>query len=182
MITPRKTLLIRETISADEFGRPCAPVARVAALAVIANPYARRAADDLSELFDAGRALGERLFPEAAALLPGPPVSYGKAALVGAAGEMEHGGAVIHPTLGAPMRAALGGGAALIPSNAKVGGPGASLDVPLGHKDEAWSFDHFDTMTVMVADAPRPDEIVLVMAVADGGRVRPRCGDGPIRD
>ncbi|HKK35448.1 MAG TPA: amino acid synthesis family protein, partial [Paracoccaceae bacterium] len=63
-----------------------------------------------------------------------------------------------------------------------IGAAGAALDLPLGHKDEAWSFDHFDTMTVMVADAPRPDEILLVMGVADGGRPNPRCGDGPIRD
>ncbi|MEM1315939.1 MAG: amino acid synthesis family protein, partial [Pseudomonadota bacterium] len=99
-----------------------------------------------------------------------------------AAGDLEHGGALIHPRLGKPMRAAVGGGAALIPSNAKIGALGACLDVPLGHKDEAWSFDHFDTLTVTVADAPRADEILLVMAVADGGRPRPRCGDGPIAD
>ncbi|MEL6209413.1 MAG: amino acid synthesis family protein, partial [Pseudomonadota bacterium] len=97
---------------------------------------------------------------EAVALLGGAPVSYGKAAIVGLAGAMEHGGAMIHPRLGKPMRAAVGGGAALIPSNAKVAAAGTPIDLPLGHKDEAWSFDHFDTMTVMVADAPRPDEIV----------------------
>ena len=84
--------------------------------------------------------------------------------------------------LGKPMRAAVGGGKALIPSNAKVASIGAAIDVPLGHKDEAWSFDHFDTITVMVADAPRPDEIVLCMAVADGGRPHPRVGSGPITD
>ena len=80
------------------------------------------------------------------------------------------------------MRSAVGGGKALIPSNAKVAGAGVSIDLPLGHKDEAWSFDHFDTMTVMVADAPRPDEIVLCMAVSDGSRPHPRVGSGPITD
>src|SRR5690606_24658778 len=100
--------------------------------------------------------------------------SYGKGALVGTAGEMEHGGACIHPMLGKPMRAALGGGQAIIPSNVKLAPPGASLDLPLGHKDNVWSFDHFDTVTVAIADAPRPDEIVVVMGIADGGRPWPR--------
>ena len=95
---------------------------------------------------------------------------------------MEHGGAVLHPKLGKPMRAAVGGGKALIPSNAKVAAAGVPIDLPLGHKDEAWSFDHFDTMTLMVGDAPRPDEIVLCMAVADGGRPHPRVGSAPITD
>ena len=81
--------------------------------------------------------------------------------------------------LGKPMRAAIGGGKAVIPSNVKVGSVGATLDVPLGHKDEPWSFDHFDTMTVMLADAPRPDEILVVVALADGGRALPRCGQAP---
>ena len=80
------------------------------------------------------------------------------------------------------MRAAVGGGKSLIASNVKVAAMGAAIDLPLGHKDDAWSFDHFDTMTVMVADAPRPDEIVLCMAVADGGRAHPRVGSAPITD
>ena len=78
------------------------------------------------------------------------------------------------------MRAAIGGGKAVISSNVKVAAAGASLDVPLGHKDDSWSFPHFDTITVSVADAPRPKEIV-VMAIADGGRLRNRCGTDPIR-
>ena len=73
------------------------------------------------------------------------------------------------------MRAAVGGGKAVIPSNVKVGPPGTVIDVPLGHKDEPWSFDHFDTLSLSVADSPRPHEIMVVMAVADGGRVNPRC-------
>ena len=77
------------------------------------------------------------------------------------------------------MRAAIGG-KAVISSNVKVAAAGASLDVPLGHKDDSWSFPHFDTITVSVADAPRPKEIV-VMAIADGGRLRNRCGTDPIR-
>jgi hypothetical protein len=104
-------------------------------------------------------------------------VSYGKGALVGVDGEMEHGGACVHPMLGKPMRAAVGGGKAVI----KIAAAGASLDVPLGHKDDSWSFPHFDTITVSVADAPRPNEILVVMAIADAGRLRNRCGTEPIR-
>ncbi len=178
----RKTLLIRETIEMDGMGKACDPIVRVAAIAVLRNPFAGKHVEDLSPLFDMGGALGERLMGEAVAALKGAPVSYGKAALVGVDGDLEQGGAMIHPKLGKPMRAAVGGGKALIASNAKVGAVGASIDLPLGHKDEAWSFDHFDTMTLMVGDAPRPDEIVLCMAVADGGRPHPRVGNAPITD
>jgi Amino acid synthesis len=83
--------------------------------------------------------------------------------------------------LGRPMRAAIGGGRAVISSNVKVAAAGASLDVPLGHKDDSWSFPHFDTITVSVADAPRPNEILVVMAIADGRRLQNRCGTEPIR-
>jgi hypothetical protein len=94
---------------------------------------------------------------------------------------MEHGGACVHPMLGKPMRSAVGGGKAVISSNVKIAAAGASLDVPLGHKDEPWSFEHFDTITVSLEGAPRPDEIVVVMAIADGGRLNNRCGTEPIR-
>ena len=178
----RKTLILKETIETDGVGKVCAPITRVVAMAVVRNPFAGRFVEDLSPLFDIGGALGERLIGEAVAALAGTPISYGKAAIVGAAGDLEHGGAMIHPKLGKPMRAAVGGGKALIASNAKIANVGSSIDVPLGHKDEAWSFDHFDTITVSVADAPRADEIVLCMAVADGGRPHPRVGSGPITD
>lgn len=178
----RKTTIIQETVETDNFGHPCDPITRVAALAIVKNPFANAYVEDLSELFDAGGQLGETLSADAVSLLKKPPVSYGKAALVGMAGDVEHGAAMIHPRLGKPMREAVGGGKALIPSNAKVVAPGTPMDIPLGHKDEAWSFDHFDTMTVMIADAPRADEIVLCVAVADAGRVNPRVGKGPITD
>ena len=176
----RKTMIIKETIEADGFGKACDPITRVVAVAVIQNPFAGRFVDDLSPLFDVSGQLGERLMGDAVDMLAGSPISYGKAAIVGVDGEMEHGGAVLHPKLGKPMRAAVGGGKALIPSNAKVAAAGVPIDLPLGHKDEAWSFDHFDTMTVMVADAPHPDEIMLCMAVSDGPRPHPRVGSGPI--
>jgi len=178
----RKSILIIETVEADGVGEPCDPIIRVAAIAVIKNPFAGQFVHDLSPLFDLGGELGEHLMTEAVGMLAGQPVSYGKAAIVGVAGDLEHGGAMIHPKLGKPMRAAVGGGKALIPSNAKVAAAGTPIDLPLGHKDEAWSFDHFDTMTLMVADAPRPDEIVMCMAVSDGARPHPRVGSGPIAD
>jgi hypothetical protein len=177
----RKTLIGVETVHATMGEVLPKPIRRVVGLAVIANPFAGRYVADLSPLFHAGREIGERLMPELAAALGGPAVSYGKAALVGAAGEMEHGGACIHPMLGKPMRAAIGGGQAVIPSNVKLGAPGATIDIPLGHKDDVWSFDHFDTLTAMIADAPRADEIVIALALADGGRAHPRCGSGPVR-
>ena len=182
----RKTMIIKEVIEADGTGKACDPITRVVAMAVVQNPFARPAAngfvEDLSPLYDISGQLGERLMAEAVALLSGAAVSYGKAAIVGVAGDLEQGGAMIHPKLGKPMRAAVNGGKALIPSNAKVAARGTPIDLPLGHKDEAWSFDHFDTITVMIADAPRPDEIVLCMGVADGGRPHPRLGSAPILD
>lgn len=178
----RKTVLIREVIETDDVGQKCDAIVRVVAAAVIRNPFAGRFVEDLSPLFDISGQLGSRLMDEAVGMLSGAPVSYGKAAIVGTAGDVEHGGAMIHPKLGKPMRLAVGGGKALIPSNAKVAAAGTPIDLPLGHKDDAWSFDHFDTMTVMVAGAPRPDEIVLCMAVADGGRPHPRVGTRPITD
>lgn len=178
----RKTLVIKETIESDGVGKTCAPIVRVVAGAVIQNPFAGRFVEDLSPLFDIGGQLGEQLMGDAVGLLSGPPVSYGKGAIVGIAGDLEHGGALIHPKLGKPMRAAVGGGKALIPANAKVAAAGTPIDLPLGHKDDPWSFDHFDTMTVALSDAPRPEEIVLLMAVTDGGRPHPRVGSGPITD
>ena len=178
----RKTMTIKEVIETDSMGQACDPIVRVVAMAVVENPFAGSHVEDLSPLFDMGGQLGERLMEQAVALLDGPPVSYGKAAIVGAAGDLEHGGAMIHPKLGKPMRAAVGGGEALIASNAKVAAVGAPIDLPLGHKDQAWSFDHFDTITVMIGDAPRADEIVLCMGVADGGRPLPRVGSKPITD
>jgi hypothetical protein len=177
----RKTIISREVTTSDSFGEACDPVCRVAVLAVFLNPLAGRFEADLTPLFEIGAELGEQLAKQAVAQLNGPPIAYGKAAIVGVAGDMEHGGAVIHPRLGAPMRAAADGGLSVIPSNVKIGSAGASIDMPLGHKDNPWSFDHFDTMTLCVPDGPRPEEIVMCLAYADGGRPIPRCGRGPVQ-
>lgn len=179
MLHIRKTFMLRETVKSEMTHAGERPVVRAVAMAVITNPFAGRYVADLTQLFEAGRAIGEQLMPDLVRQLSRPPISYGKGAIVGVDGEFEHGGACIHPMLGKPMRAAVGGGKAVIPSNVKVGACGAGLDVPLGHKDDPWSFDHFDTITVSLADAPRPDEIVVVLAIADGGRLHPRCGMAP---
>src|SRR5437016_7602414 len=181
MIEIRKIITTRETVLSELGVEANRPVTRAVGMAVIRNPFAGQFVEDLRPLFEAGAMLGDRLMPELVKLLEGPAVSYGKGALVGVAGEMEHGGACVHPMLGRPMRAAVGGGQAVIGSNVKIAAPGTLLDVPLGHKDDSWSFEHFDTVTVSVADAPRPDEIVIVMVIADGGRLANRCGTAPIR-
>ncbi len=175
----RKLVTLTETVE-REMGRPVAPPARRAAAAVvIANPFAGRYAEDLSELIEIGAELGGLLAAEAIAALGGDAAavqSYGKAALVGEAGELEHAAALLHPKMGAPLRAALGGGAALVPSSKKMGGIGQVLDIPLGHKDAAYVRSHFDGMEIRIADAPRPGEIVVAIALATGGRPLARVG------
>jgi hypothetical protein len=174
----RRLTLVKDVVY-FEGGLPAKlPVTRVAACAVIANPLAGKAQDDIEELLAFGSSLGERLVQEALAVLTRPAISYGKAAIVGTSGDLEHAAAILHPRLGAPMRAALGGGAAIIPSNVKIGAVGETIDVPLGDKDDVWAFDQFDTLSVSVPNSPRPDEIVVIVALADGGRPRPRVRKG----
>jgi len=155
------------------------PTRRAAAAAVIENPFAGRFVEDLAELMEIGEELGAVLAERAVAALgiPGPSVeSYGKAAAVGENGELEHAAALLHPKLGAPVRKALGKGAALIPSSKKRGGPGVALDIPLGHKDAAFVRSHFDGMEIRINDAPRANELVVAVAVTDSGRPLPRVG------
>jgi hypothetical protein len=132
----RKTVVTVEEIQSDAGDRLARPVRRAASIVVIANPYAgRTTVEDISPLFDVGLELASLLGKRLVDLLGGPAVSYGKAAIVGTLGEMEHGAAILHPKLGKPLREAVGGGEAIIPSNCKVGPAGASIDVPIGHKD-----------------------------------------------
>lgn len=163
-----------------EMGRAVEPpTRRAAAVAVIANPFAGIYQEDLAQLMDVGAELGDllgRRCVEALAITPQAVESYGKAAMVGEAGELEHAAAILHPKLGGPLRAAVGGGAALVPSAKKMGGPGQTLDVPLGHKDAAYVRSHFDAMEVRLADAPRAGEILVAVAVTDAGRPLPRVG------
>ncbi len=155
------------------------PTRRAAAVAVIENPFAGRYVEDLSPLIAIGEELGKLLAERAVAALgiKGPDAqSYGKAAAVGENGELEHAAALLHPKMGAPVRAVLGKGAALIPSSKKRGGLGTVLDIPLGHKDAAFVRSHFDGMEVQINDAPRANEIMVAVAVTDSGRPLPRVG------
>lgn len=163
-----------------EMGQPVAPATRkAAAVAIIANPFAGQFQADLSDLIEIGAELGALLGQKAVAALgiaPRQVESYGKAAMVGESGELEHAAAILHPKLGAPLRVAVEKGAALVPSSKKMGGPGQPLDIPLGHKDAAFVRSHFDGMEVRLNDSPRADEIMVAVAVTDSGRPLPRVG------
>lgn len=155
------------------------PTRKASAVAVVANVCSGKYVADLSELMDLGERLGDLLPRRAVEALgiPGDQVeSFGKAVIVGANGELEHAAAIMHPKLGAPFRAVLGKGEALIPSAKKRGSLGALIDVPLGHKDHPRVRSHFDAMEVRVPDAPRANEMVVAIAVTDSGRPLPRVG------
>ncbi len=163
-----------------EMGRAIDPPTRKAlAMAVIENPFAGTYTEKLDELIAIGEELGGLLGQkcvQALGISPGQAHSYGKAAIVGEAGELEHAAAILHPKLGAPLRLAVEKGAALVPSSKKRGGLGTAIDVPLGHKDAAFVRSHFDAMEARVADAPRANEIVVAVVVTDSGRPLPRVG------
>ena len=155
------------------------PTRRTAAIAVIENPFAGHYQEDLEALMAIGEELGGLLGDasvKALGIKPEDVQSYGKAALVGENGELEHAAAILHPRLGKPLRSAVEKGAALVPSNKKRGGMGHPLDVPLGHKDAAYIRSHFDGMEVSVNDAPRANEILVAVAITDSGRPLPRVG------
>ena len=175
----RKTMVLVED-TRKEMGRAIdPPTRRAVAIAVIANPFAGRYVEDLEPLMEIGAELGGYLGDRAVGVLgidPSAAESYGKAAVVGERGELEHAAAILHPRLGAPLRKAVEKGAALVPSSKKRGGPGTPLDVPLGHKDAAYVRSHFDGIEVRIPDAPAADEILVAVAVTDSGRPLPRVG------
>jgi Amino acid synthesis len=155
------------------------PTRRALAMAVIENPFAGQYVADLSALSAIGEELGGFLGARCVSALgiaPAAAHSYGKAAIVGEAGELEHAAAILHPRLGAPLRIAVEKGVALVPSAKKVGGMGTAIDVPLGHKDAAFVRSHFDAMEARIPDAPRANEIVVCVVVTDSGRPLARVG------
>jgi len=155
------------------------PTRRAAAVAVIENPHAGKYVEDLEALMVIGEELGDllgRRAVEALGIEPAAAESYGKSAMVGENGELEHAAAILHPRLGKPLRAAVEKGAALVASSKKMGSMGQVLDVPLGHKDAAYVRSHFDGMEVSINDAPRANEILVAVAVTDSGRPLPRVG------
>lgn len=175
-----RKLLVQVEETHREMGQPINPFTRRAlAIAVIENPFAGRYVDDLSLLIDTGEELGGLLGErcvKALGIAPAQAESYGKAAIVGEAGELEHAAAILHPKLGGPLRKAVEKGAALVPSAKKMGTLGTAIDVPLGHKDAAFVRSHFDAIEARVTDAPRANEIVVAVAVTDSGRPIPRIG------
>ncbi|MFZ5509390.1 MAG: amino acid synthesis family protein [Pseudomonadota bacterium] len=175
-----RKLVVQVDETRIEMNQPVTPPTRRAvAMAVIENPYAGRYQENLDELIAIGEELGGLLGQkcvQALNIAPGQAHSYGKAAIVGEAGELEHAAAILHPKLGATLRAAVEKGAALVPSAKKRGGLGTAIDVPLGHKDAAYVRSHFDAIEARVADAPRPNEIVVAVAVTDSGRPLARIG------
>ncbi|EJL76678.1 Protein of unknown function (DUF1185) [Variovorax sp. CF313] len=175
-----RKLVIQVDETRKEMGQDVTPPTRRAvAIAVIENPYAGRYSENLDELIAIGEELGALLGQKAVKALgiePGQAQSYGKAAIVGERGELEHAAAILHPKLGAPLRAAVEKGAALVPSAKKLGTLGTAIDVPLGHKDAAFVRSHFDAIEARVSDAPRANEIVVAVAVTDSGRPLPRIG------
>lgn len=175
----RKIYTVVEETHADGALNLEAPTRKAAAAAVFRNPFAGKYEEDLSLLIRWSEDLGAMLTQKAVAALgiePGKVHSYGKGAIVGGKGELEHCAAIMHPALGKPMRANVGGGKALIPSAKKAGFPGVAIDVPLGYKDAAFVRSHFDAMEVRVPDAPRGNELVLIVAVTDSGRPAARVG------
>ena len=155
------------------------PTRRALAMAVIENPCAGKYVENLDELIAIGEELGGYLGDrcvQALGILPSEAQSYGKSAIVGEAGEIEHAAAILHPKMGAGLRVAVQKGAALVPSSKKRGGMGTAIDVPLGHKDAAFVRSHFDAIEARVSDAPRKNEIVVAIAVTDSGRPLARVG------
>jgi len=180
MLAKIRKLVVQVDETRIEMGKAVTPPTRRAlAMAVIENPCAGRYEENLDALIAIGEELGGLLGDKCIAALgiaPGQAHSYGKAAIVGEAGEVEHAAAILHPKLGAPLRRAVEKGAALVPSAKKRGGLGTAIDVPLGHKDAAFVRSHFDAMEARVADAPRASEIVVAVVVTDSGRPLPRIG------
>ncbi len=163
-----------------EMGKVLAhPTKRASAVAVIANPFAGKYSENLDDLMDIGEELGAILGQKCVAALgiaPSEAQSYGKAAMVGENGELEHAAAILHPKMGKTLREAVEKGASLVPSAKKMGCMGKTLDVPLGHKDAAFVRSHFDAMEITIHDAPRANEIMVAICITDSGRPLPRIG------
>jgi Amino acid synthesis len=167
---------VEDTLSvAGKSGEPL--LRRVAAVAIVENPHAGHFVEDLKPMIDASEALGHELSKIVVqALRPYRAQSYGKGGIVGLAGEQEHINALLTTTFANPLREAVGGGKAWISSMTKRGGPGTSIDIPLAHKDALYVRSHYDGMTITLHDAPLPDEIAVIICVANRGRLNARVG------
>jgi len=172
----RKVFVAVEEILLEQGRASGPPVRKVAAAAVIGNPFAGAYGEDLAEMMGWGTALAELIAGRALAALGGePPQSFGKGCLVGVNGAPEHGIALITNAFGDAFRG-LVGGKAWVPSNVKRGPLGATIDIPIAHKDALYVRDNYDTMEVTVPDAPFPDEIAVICVMATRGRMNARLG------
>ena len=179
----RKILTFAEEVLGEAGANGDPPLRKVAVVAIVGNPFAGRYVADLSPLTDASRELGRRISAlSVAAMAPYPVQSYGKAGLVGIAGEQEHAVAMLTTVFGNAMREAVGGGKAWISSMTKRVAPGTTIDIPLAHKDALYVRSHYDGITMTLHDAPLANEIAIIAAFAHRGRLNHRVGGLAARD
>jgi hypothetical protein len=153
------------------------PLRRVAAVAVVENPYAGRYVEDLTPMIDASVRLGQDMAQLALSGFGQHEVqSYGKGGIVGVNGEQEHANALLTTAFANPIRDMIGGGDAWISSFTKKGGPGTLIDIPMNHKDDIYVRSHYDGMSVVLPDAPMPDEVAVIFCIANSGRLNARVG------
>ena len=176
----RRWFTMEDEVLLTEIGHPAdGDVLRKIVVGVcLKNPYANgEFTADLNEVITQSPALSIEIGRRLKVCLRGEPLaSYGKACVVGVAGEYEHGNAFLTATMMDPLRDYLGGGLAWVPSTGKRGGPGTTIDIPLAHKDALYVRSHYDTVTVTFPDGPNPDEVLILMAVATRGRLHARLG------
>ena len=176
IVIRRTHVLIEER--REEAGRVAdLPLRRVAAIAVVENPYASRYVDDLEPMIRESAGLGKEVGELAISAFGRQEVqSYGKGGIVGLDGEQEHANALLTTAFANPIRDLLGGADAWISSFTKKAGPGASVDVPMNHKDDVYVRSHYDGMSIVLPDAPMPDEIALIFCISNRGRLNARVG------
>ena len=171
----RKWVTLREEVLSEGGRELERPLRRVAVAVICTNPYAGRYSEELSELIDFGEGMGDELMRRAQEALGDPVEAYGKGGIVGEHGELEHVAAVLHPKFGAPTRGRVGG-VSILPSVKKRAAMGATLDIPVHHIKAMLVRSHFDAVEVRVPDAPGADELLLALAVTNGGRPHARVG------
>ena len=172
----RRNVTIVERHLYDAGRKADIPLQKVAEILILENPYAGRYVEDLNLLVKASVDLGHEMAARAMHVVEGKVEGYGKAGLVGTAGEKEHANALLTTAFATPFRKAMGGGEAWISSVTKVAAPGTLVDVPMNSKDDVYVRSHYDTMSLVVPDAPLPDEIVLIFCLATRGRLNARVG------
>lgn len=173
----RKMLSFIDEVRSEAGHNASPPLRKVAVAAIVKNPYAGKWVDDLGPLTSASEALGREITAQAVALLaPYKAESYGKAAIIGLAGEQQHGSSMLTTVFGNVMREAVGGGIAWISSITKRASPGSTIDIPLAHKDALYVRSHYDGISITLPDAPLPDELAIICAYANRGQLNHRIG------